>query len=888
MTTMSKAVFLAYAAALVVAAIPAPLWAQRDTVDLSLPTQLPRNAIPRHYAITVTPDAAKLAFTGQVAIDLTVAEATRTLTLNAADLAVRKVTISAAASGPAVAGAASFDAAAQTLTIDFGRELAPGQYRLQIDYSGKINRQANGLFALDYTDVDGKPARALFTQFEAPDARRFVPSWDEPDYRATFDLAVRLPAGQLAVSNMPEASSNAIGGGLKEVRFARSPEMSTYLLFLATGDLERISKKVGDREVGIVASRGNIEKARYALDAEAQILPYFDDYFGTPYPLPKLDNVAGPGQSQFFGAMENWGAIFSFEKLLLLDPAISSESDRQAIFSVEAHEMAHQWFGNLVTMAWWDDLWLNEGFASWMANKTTQHFNPDWGADVEQVEDRETAMALDGFAATHPIVQSIRTVEQINQAFDDITYQKGQSVIAMLERFAGEDVWRKGIRSYIAKHAYQNTRTEDLWRAMEQAGAVGMVAVARDFTMQPGIPLIKVGPARCANGTSSATVRQSQFSLDRRDAVAAKPLSWRVPVRASAGGAVSEPVLTQNGTAQVTADGCGPLIVNPGQVGYYRVLYPQQDLRALVGKYPTLSSVDQYGLLSDQMALSRAGYQPMAAGLDVLAAVPAAASAKVAANALVQWKALYDVLADDPASQAAISKLALERFGPRLRQLGFSPRAGEPALDASLRPALIESLGHLGSPEVKAEGERLLAALRNDPGAIPGSLKATWLGVLGRNADAATWDSLRALARSTKGTVERITFYDALGKPRDEALARRALDLALSSEPGPTVSPGIISAVAAEHPKLALDYILARLKQFEPLVDLSARSRFIARMVAASGDEEVARTLEAYAEANVAATDRRPVDEALGKIRWRVESSPRIARETAAWLKARK
>ena len=746
-----------------------------------------------------------------------------------------------------------------------------------MDYSGKINRQANGLFALDYTDVDGKPARALFTQFEAPDARRFVPSWDEPDYRATFDLTVRLPANQLAVSNMPEASSKAIGGGMKEVRFARSPEMSTYLLFLATGDLERISKKVGDREVGIVASRGNVEKARYALDSEAQILPYFDDYFGTPYPLPKLDNVAGPGQSQFFGAMENWGAIFSFEKLLLLDPAISSE--RTVRRSSPSKRMKWPTNGSAISSPCRGGTICGstKGSPAGWPTRPPSISTPIGAPTSTQVEDRETAMALDSFAATHPIVQSIRTVEQINQAFDDITYKKGQSVIAMLEGFAGADVWRSGIRSYIAKHAYQNTQTEDLWRAMEQAGAVGMVAVARDFTTQPGIPLITVGPVRCANGISTATVRQAQFSLDRRAAVAAKPLTWRVPIRASAGGAVSDPVLTQNGTAEITAAGCGPMIINPGQIGYYRVLYPQRDLAALARTFPALPAVDQYGLLGDQMALSRAGYQPMAAGLDILAAVPANASAKVVAEALTKWTALYDGLAGDPASQAAIGKLALERFGPRLALLGFAPRAGEPALDASLRPTLIENLGYLGSPEVKAEGKRLLAALSSNPDAIPGSLKATWLGVLGRNADAATWDSLHTLARNAKGTVERITLYDALGKARDEALARRALDLALSSEPGPTVSPGIISAVATEHPKLAIDYVVARLKQFEPLIDLSARSRFIARMVQDSGDEEVARTLDAYAKANVAESDRRPVDEALGKIRWRAESKPRIA-----------
>ena len=434
---MKPVVALIASAAFAVAA-PTALPAQAaDTVDTSLPTQLPRTAVPHHYAITVTPHASPLTFDGKVSIDLEVTKATQELVLNAADLKLSTATLRPSSGGSPLTARVRIDADAQTATLTFPRSIAPGAYRLDIAYSGKINTQANGLFALDYMNAEGKDARSLFTQFEAADARRFVPSWDEPDYKATFDLVARVPAKEMAVSNMPAASSRNIPGGLKEVRFQRSPIMSSYLLFFATGDFERISKQAGGREVGIVMSRGNGAKAQFALDAEAQILPYYNSYFGTPYPLPKLDNVAGPGQSQFFGAMENWGAIFTFERVLLNDPSITTERDRQAIFSVEAHEMAHQWFGDLVTMAWWDDLWLNEGFASWMENKTTQHFHPDWSADVDRVGSREAAMNFDSFVTTHPVVQEVRTVEQANQAFDAISYSKGESVISMLEGFAG-------------------------------------------------------------------------------------------------------------------------------------------------------------------------------------------------------------------------------------------------------------------------------------------------------------------------------------------------------------------------------------------------------------------------------------------------------------------
>jgi aminopeptidase N len=853
-----------------------------DTVDPTLPTQLPRTAIPNHYAIEVTPHAESLTFDAKVAIDLAVIKPTRELVLNAADLKIASARLSEG-QGSLLAAKVSLDADAQTASFDFGRELKPGSYRLDIIYSGKINTQANGLFALDYTNVDGKPARALFTQFEASDARRFVPSWDEPDYRATFDLTARVPGADLAVSNMPSASSRDVDGGLKEVKFQTSPSMSSYLLFFATGDLERITKKVGDREVGIVMSRGNGEKARYALDAEAQILPYYDEYFGRPYPLPKLDNVAGPGQSQFFGAMENWGAIFTFEKILLLDPAISSEENKQSIFSVEAHEMAHMWFGDLVTMAWWDDLWLNEGFANWMENRTTQHFHPDWGADVEHVANREKAMNLDSFQTTHPVVQTIRTVEQANQAFDSITYDKGESVISMLEGFAGENVWRTGLRNYIAKFAYRNSRTNDLWAAMEGAGAKGLTVIARDFTGQPGIPLIEVGSSRCVNSRTVVTFTQSQFSNDRRRAVRTKPLSWHVPVRVSSGGAPAQ-IITSARSARIEAPGCGTLLINPGQTGYFRTLYAPAQAEALRAAFPRLHAVDQYGLLSDALALSTAGYQPMARALDLLAAVPADAHGKVYEKALFSWANLHDELDGNPAAQTAIRTRVLRNYWPRLQRLGFVPRVGEPPLDALLRPSLIQVLGDLGDPHVVGEGQRLLAAWQGDPNAIPGSLKESWLRVVARNATPATWETLHRIAARTHGTVERTTYYQLLGEARSEALARRALELALTSEPGSTISAGMIRAASVKHPAVTLDFVLGHLAQVNRLVDLSGRSRFVGQLVQESGDAALVPKLLAYANANLRAEDRRPVEQAVARIRWKAEYRPRVRTEVIGWL----
>ena len=875
----AKAIVLSSACLLAAtSAVAQPSRPFEDGIESTV-TQLPRTAVPRHYAIEVTPDAAHLRFMGQVAIDLDVVQTTNSVTLNAKELTFGDVTIRGT-DGIARRGTPSIDAAHETATLAFAAPLAPGRYRLDIGYAGVIHEQANGFFALDSKAPDGSPRRSLYTQFEAADARGFVPNWDEPDYKAQWDLSAIIPASQMAVSNMPAARTVQLVGGVKRVTFATTPLMSSYLLFLSAGDFGRIATRVGNTEVAITMTKGNEAKARTALDAEAQVLSYYNDYFGTPFPLPKLENVAGPGQSQFFGAMENWGAIFTFERILLDDPAITSDRDRQAIFGVQAHEMAHQWFGDLVTMAWWDDLWLNEGFASWMASRTTEHFHPDWGADLDHVAARDAAMGVDAFATTHPIVQSVRTVEQANQAFDTITYEKGESVISMLEGFAGPAVWQKGIQAYVAKHQYSNTRTDDLWTAVETAGAAGLTRIAHDFTLEPGIPLLRVGPTVCSGGMSRVNLAQDQYSEDRKDKLTA--LAWRVPVRASTLGGNVMSAVTDGPTTSISVEGCSPLLLNTGQTGYYRTLYQPVQIAALTKAYANLGAVDQYGLLTDNLALSRAGYQPVAVGLNLLAAVPADANRKLTGRALAQWVAIFDMYEGDPAHRAIVAAEIERRFAPLLARIALAPRTGEPVLDTTLRPTLIEQLGRVGDRAINTEARRLFVT----PAAIPGSLKATWLGVAARNADAATWEQLHALAKGASGAVERTTYYELLGAAKDDGLARRALDLALTDEPGSTVSSGMISAVAGEHPEMALDFALSHLEAVRKLVDTSGWSRFLAGLGSGSRKQATIDKLDAYARAYVAVSDRKPIERVIGAIATRIAQLPRLNSETSIWLKS--
>jgi aminopeptidase N len=326
--------------------------------------------------------------------------------------------------------------------------------------------------------------------------------------------------------------------------------------------------------------------------------------------------------------------------------------------------------------------------------------------------------------------------------------------------------------------------------------------------------------------------------------------------------------------------------VNAGQTGYYRTRYQHAQAQALASAFASLAPVDQLGLLTDQLALSNAGYQPMATGLDFLAVVPAGARPKVAQEAVRRWSGLYDDLDGDAAAQAAIAARVQRLYGPRLEQLGFAPRDGEPPMDALLRPTLISTLGKFKDPRVLAEANRLFAAWQGNSDAIPGSLKETWLGVVADNADEATWNAIHARAKATTGSVERTSLYELLGSTNDEALARRALELALTDEPGKTVSAGIITQVAQQHPRLAVDFVLAHLPQVNQLVDISGRSRFMQRLAAGSNDPSMISTLNAYAKANLKPTDRKPIDQAIDRIRFDSARQPRIKAEVWRWLKS--
>ncbi|GAB2500309.1 M1 family metallopeptidase [Pseudoxanthomonas sangjuensis] len=877
---------LATALALVIAsslsAVPAAFAADAaPAARAPVTTQLPRSVKPSHYAIRITPHAETMDYDAHVDIGIDVLEATSSITLNQLDMSFSNAVL--VQGKKKLAAKVAVDNEAQTATFAFDKPLKPGSYVLSTDYAGKIGTQANGIFALDYATPAGKK-RALYTQFENSDFRRFAPSWDEPYYKATFDLTATVPAAQMAVSNMPVKARKELGNGLAEVTFGTSPKMSTYLLFFSVGEFERATTKTKDGvEIGVIAQTGKVDQAAYALEAGKVVLEEYNDYFGVPFPLPKLDNIAAPGRSQFFSAMENWGAIFTFEGSLLFDPAISTIGDKQRIFGTDAHEIAHQWFGDLVTMQWWDDLWLNEGFATWMAGRTTRKLHPEWDIDgVDPAMTSRSAMGQDAIATTHPVVQHVETVEQASQAFDGITYQKGAAVISMLEDYIGADAWREGVRSYIKKHAYSNTATDDLWAEMEQvAPGKQFATVAHEFTLQPGVPLIKAS-ARCDDHKTVVELEQGEFTVDRPDK---QPLRWHVPVAVQAVGGQPVKVLV-DGNASIELPGCGaPVLVNAGQKGYFRTLYSPEQFQALSANFDQLAPVDQLGVMMDVGALSSAGLQPVADALDLTKGVSLDASPDVWSIVAGTLGGMVGVYGDDEKAAAPAKRYARSRLSPLLQKLGWENKPDDSAAIKQLRTRLIAQLSGLGDEKVLAEARRRFAASETDPSALPAELRRTVLGIVARNADAATWDKLHAMAQKETSSMIRDQYYQLLAAAKDKALAQKALDMALTGEPGATNSAAMIGMVSRENPDMAFDFALAHREQVDELVDSTSRSRYYPRLGAGSDDIKMVDKLKDYADKYIAPTSRRDTESAIAGIQTRIKLNAARRPQIDAWLK---
>jgi len=848
------------------------------------PGKLPKEVMPAEYAIRIVPNLDNFTFAGSEIVKLNVPKPVRQLVLNALEVKIEGASVDGK---ELPLSAIKTDDETELLTLTLPSELAAGDHALTLRFTGKINQQGQGLFYMLYQE-HGSGARKVMlgTQFEATDARRFFPCWDEPAFRARFQLTVVVPENWLAVSNMPIESEKKIAGG-KEVHFSPTPPMSSYLNVFVAGELDFIESRVGPTQIRVIATKGKAEQGRYALESSTQILKYYNDYFGVPYPLPKLDQIAIPGG--FGGAMENWGGITYYESALLFDPKSSSAETKQNIYEVIAHEMAHMWFGDLVTMAWWDNLWLNEGFASWMGSKCTAHFNPQWEVWLARELPRdptrrtgiakEAAMEGDARSTTHPIQQRIETETEANSAFDDITYKKGQSFLRMLESFLGEDVFRNGVRRYIAAHKYSNTTTADLWNALSEASSKSVGEIAAGWTEQPGFPIVNV--KREADGKVRLT--QERFRVNFKKA---PPLLWQIPLTYSVVGETPATLLMTDKTAalkNIPTDRVLKLNVNGA--GNYRVEYDQPSWELLLKSLPKLSVEDRVNLMSDAWALVQAGRAPVSLYFGLIEKLPPSTDL-AEREQIINVLDFMNGLLVGSSEREKFQRYARSLLRPTFATLGWEPRPDEPSNAGRLRASLISALGDLNDPEIIAGSRERFDKYLADPASLPPDLRGPVLAVIGSDADEKTWNKLHELGLKTTSSEDKQNYYGALACATDPKLVKKTLAIALTDELPTSRATFLVSRVARDsgHLDIAWEFAAANMKALLAKVDAAGANRYAPSLFTFFSDSLRAEELKNYAKKNLPQASAPEVAKAVDEIEFRAEFKKRVTSQLNAWI----
>ena len=847
------------------------------------PGKLPKDVVPIEYKVHVIPDIAKLTFSGKETVNIRVLKTTSKIMLNVLNIEID----SASLSGKNMTSqslAPVIDKDEQTLGFALAKPLRPGLYVLDIAYRGAINRGPVGLYYDKYPSPSGEKV-LLGTQMEATDARRMLPCWDEPVFRAKFTLSVDLPANLKTFSNTPITKQEKLANGLQRTTFGATPKMASYLIVLVAGELERLVGKQDGVEIGIVTTAGKQGSAAYALSASQQLLHYYNDYFGVAYPLPKLDQIATPGG--FGGAMENWGGIVYNEANLLYDPKQNPDSTKQRAYSIIAHETAHQWFGDLVTTAWWDNLWLNEGFASWMAAKATDKFNPDWRIWLAANGEREAAMSLDARKTTHPVQQAVANESQATDAFDVITYQKGQSFLRMLETYLGEDAFRKGIRAYMAKHQYSSTTTADLWAALGKASGKPVAKIASDWTTQPGFPVVMVD-AKCEGGKRKITLSQEQFKVG--DDTPGNRL-WEIPVQIGTANTTStsksDYVLLKTASTIITRPGCeDALVIDPESVGYYRVQYSPPLQAALVAQLSKLSDTARLKVVSDTWALvggNRLTVADFIALTDKLADEPRLA---VWDQVLGDLRSLDDLGIGQPV-RAPLRRYAINLLQPKYKTLGWEERTGDSVEVRQMRSAILRALGDFGDAGVIAESRARFQRFVAEPASLSPALVDVVVHLAGRYADQATYDVLAGLAAKAINSEEKFRYYFAMTDALDPKLAEQSLKLSLSATLPPLVTNRVIAAVAqSEHIEQAWAFAKQNGTALLGTIDGFERNRYFANIVGGSRDAALADDLEAFVKATLPPDAIAEAERTGDAIRTRAKLTPRRLAELGSALAA--
>ncbi len=765
-----------------------------DSVDTLDPFRLPDGIAPIRYDVRLVPDLTTATFTGSVQITLDVTKASSRIVLNSLELDIISVAVDAT---PAPF---RLDTDTERLIIDTAAELAVGECRLDIEFSGVLNDKLRGFYRSTYVDADGVEQTIATTQMQATDCRRAFPCWDEPAFKAVFGITLDIASGLSAFSNGPE-QQRVERDGRTVITFADTMVMSSYLVAFIVGKLESTEAvDVNGTPMRVVNVPGKSHLTDYGLDVGTFCLDWFEQYYGIDYPSDKVDLAGLPDFAA--GAMENLGCITFRENLLLVDPATSTQREQQLVVDVVAHELAHMWFGDLVTMRWWNGIWLNEAFATFMEIAACDAYRPDWKRWTSFGLERSAAFDVDALNSTRSVEFEVKSPADCEGMFDVLTYQKGGALLRMLEQYLGAEHFRAGVNNYLNINAYNNTETNDLWDAIEASTGQPVRRIMDSWIWQPGFPLIS---AALSDDGNSLELTQSRFRLGASPNDA-EPQTWSVPIHVRVGDDTQTLLLDDTtlsvpltNTAGADADANAAIVVNAGGHGFYRVAYSSQLRERLAGALSTMDTLERYCLVDDAWAATVAGTMSAHAMLEFLEGFTDEADHAVWQAVVIALRGLGR-LVDDPAAQAAFQVRVRSIVGPRLVALG-EPTPGEDDLGAKLRGLLLGTAGVLGNDDVVVERCReLLAASRHDPANTDAELTAAATSVVAAHGDQDDYADMMQSYLDATTPQDQLRHLEALAEFNDEQLMRDTCEFVMSPAVKTQNAPFVLrSAIANRH-----------------------------------------------------------------------------------------
>ncbi|KAI5779518.1 peptidase family M1-domain-containing protein [Geopyxis carbonaria] len=744
---------------------------------------LPTNIKPTHYDLAIEPNFKDFTFDGTVAIDLDVVEDTTSVSVNSLEIDIKEATLEYG--GKTLKSEShDYNKEIQTDQFTFGESLTAGSKgKLTIKFVGQLNDKMAGFYRSSYKDDKGETKYLATSQMEPTDARRAVPCFDQPDLKASWTVSITADKELTCLSNMDVDCENDAGDGKKTVKFNKTPVMSTYLLAFIVGDLRYKETNDFRLPIRVYTTPGNEQYADFSLDVAAKTLKFYEEEFQSPYPLPKMDMVAIPDFSA--GAMENWGLVTYRIVDLLYDPKTASVDRKQRIAEVVQHELAHQWFGNLVTMDFWEGLWLNEGFATWMSWYSSNKFFPEWKVwETYVVDNLSSALSLDGLRSSHPIEVPVKKVAEINQIFDSISYAKGSSILRMVSKYLGEDVFMEGIRKYLKKHAYGNTQTTDLWAALSEASGKDVEGAMKTWTKKIGYPVVTV-----TEDGNKLHFKQNRYLKTADVKPEEDETLWPIFVALKTKEGVDEEITFSEREYTMEIKDTEFFKINADQSNVYRTLYTPERLKKLgeAAKSGLLSVEDRAGMLGDAGALAMSGYQKTSALFDLISGFKEEDNYIVWSEISTRIGAVKNAWLFAPEEEReALKKFHCDMFAPLAHRIGWEFKEGEDEILQQLKSLAFAGAGMNGDPEVvKAAMEMFKKFEAGDHDAINPNIRGPVYGIAlqnGENEGEKEWEVVLNAYRNGRNNDEKNVALRWLGRSKNPQNIKKTLQFALSNE----------------------------------------------------------------------------------------------------------